>query len=159
VTRVGISGHRELNPATTTLVDSALRAALARHDSHDLVGVTCLADGADSIFAQAVLDQGGSLHVIIPAATYRNELPADHHVTYDALLNQASTIDRLPFTESNSDAHMAASLRMIDIVSELIAVWDGQPARGHGGTADVVAAAHERGRPVRVVWPAGATRD
>jgi hypothetical protein len=48
---------------------------------------------------------------------------------------------------------------MIGMVSELLAVWDGKPARGHGGTADVVAAAREQGRTVRVIWPAGSTRD
>ncbi|MFF4619567.1 hypothetical protein [Nonomuraea jabiensis] len=41
----------------------------------------------------------------------------------------------------------------------LFAVWDGQPARGYGGTADVVAEARRRGVPVRVIWPEGARRD
>jgi hypothetical protein len=158
VTRAGITGHRGLNPTTTNLIDSAIRDVLTTYDGHRLVGVTNLADGADSIFAQAVLDHGGTLHVIVPAKSYRAELPTDHHATYDALLDQATTVERLDFTESTSEAHMAASLRMIDTTSELIAVWDGRPARGHGGTADVVAAARERGRPVRVVWPPGATR-
>jgi hypothetical protein len=41
----------------------------------------------------------------------------------------------------------------------LVAVWDGQPARGLGGTADVVVAyARERGVLVQVIWPEGATR-
>jgi len=43
---------------------------------------------------------------------------------------------------------MAASRLMVDAADELFAVWDGQPARGHGGTADVVAYARERGKPV-----------
>jgi hypothetical protein len=33
----------------------------------------------------------------------------------------------------------------------LIAVWDGLPARGLGGTADVVAYAKQCGRPVEVI--------
>jgi len=37
-------------------------------------------------------------------------------------------------------------------------VWDGQPARAYGGTADVVAYAREHGTPVRVIWPPGAER-
>ena len=41
----------------------------------------------------------------------------------------------------------------------LVAVWDGQPARGLGGTADVVAYARQRGVPMEVIWPQGATRD
>jgi hypothetical protein len=41
----------------------------------------------------------------------------------------------------------------------LCAVWDGLPARGYGGTADVVAYARQHGKPVHVIWPAGARRD
>ncbi len=48
---------------------------------------------------------------------------------------------------------------MLDRADELWAVWDGEPARGPGGTADVVAHARGRGVPVRVVWPPGARRD
>jgi hypothetical protein len=54
---------------------------------------------------------------------------------------------------------MAASEFMIDHADELYAVWDGQPARGHGGTADVVTYARQRGVSVRVIWPEGAERD
>ncbi|MGV9675297.1 hypothetical protein ACWDSJ_08460 [Nocardia sp. NPDC003482] len=36
---------------------------------------------------------------------------------------------------------------------------DGKPARGYGGTADVVEAARRQGLPVTVVWPEGAERD
>ena len=54
---------------------------------------------------------------------------------------------------------MDASLRMLDLAEKLIAVWDGQPARGYGGTADVVSAAKEKNIPVTIVWPPGAARD
>ena len=54
---------------------------------------------------------------------------------------------------------MEASKAMIDQADELLAVWDGQPARAYGGTADVVAYAREHSTPVRVIWPHGAERD
>jgi hypothetical protein len=54
---------------------------------------------------------------------------------------------------------MDASLRMLAEADCLLAVWDGKPARGYGGTADVVNAARARGLPVTVIWPAGAERD
>jgi hypothetical protein len=47
---------------------------------------------------------------------------------------------------------------MLTIIDRLVAVWDGLPARGVGGTAEVVADARELGLPVEVVWPAGAWR-
>jgi hypothetical protein len=54
---------------------------------------------------------------------------------------------------------MAASTFMLGRADHLWAIWDGRPARGYGGTADVVAYARENGLPVRVIWPDGAHRD
>lgn len=158
MTRLGITGHRGLPPTTATLVTQALHNELARYGA-DLTGISSLADGADQLFARAVLNQGGSLEVIVPAARYRDGLPAESHAEYDELLDQAIKVHHLDFTESTSESHMAASELMISMITELLAVWDQQPARGYGGTADVVAHAHEQGRPVRVIWPEGATRD
>jgi hypothetical protein len=156
--RIAISGHRGLPRATADLVDKAIRAALGE-DAPDVTGLSCLADGADQIFARAVTDLGGKLEVIIPAARYRAGLPAKAHPEYDRLLTRAAAVHRMPFTESTTQAHMEASKSMLDQADELYAVWDGQPARGYGGTADVVAYARERGVPVRVIWPRGAERD
>ena len=156
--RIAISGHRGLPSATADLVDKAIRAALAEY-APDVAGISCLADGADQIFARAVIDLGGTLDVIIPAAEYRDKLPEEAHSEYDRLLAQATAVRRLPFTESTSQSHMEASKVMIDQADELYAVWDGQPARAYGGTADVVTYAREHGTPVRVIWPDGAQRD
>jgi hypothetical protein len=56
-------------------------------------------------------------------------------------------------------AHLDASERTLEDSDELLAVWDGKPARGYGGTVDVVNAARDAGRAVTVVWPNGAVRD
>lgn len=157
--RIAISGHRGLPPDTEALVDSALRDALSGYGPSELTGLSCIADGADTLFARAVLDLGGRLEVVVPAKEYRDGLPAEHHPTYDRLFAVASAVHRLPFKESTSEAHMAASEHMLDLADQLFAVWDGLPARGYGGTADVVTAAQTKGLPVVVIWPEGAHRD
>jgi hypothetical protein len=156
---IAITGHRGLPAATERLVDRAIREQLAAHADRDLVGVSALADGADQLFARAVLDAGGQLEVIVPAARYRDDLPASAHAAYDALLARAAKVDRLNRVESTEQAHMEASEAMLARADRLFAVWDGKPARGYGGTADVVAEARSRGVPVTVVWPEGASRD
>jgi hypothetical protein len=156
--RIAISGHRGLNADTTSLVDQDIRERLSRHPD-GVTGLSCLADGADQIFARAVLDLGGTLEVIIPAEEYRSGLPAEVHAEYDDLLTRAVAVRVLPFTESTAESHMAASKLMVDKADELYAVWDGKPARAYGGTADVVAYARDHNTPVQVIWPAGATRD
>ena len=156
--RIAITGHRELPPATERLVDQAIREQLVAYAGPDLVGVSLLADGADQIFARAVLDTGGQIEVIVPAAQYRAGLPESSHDTYDSLLAKASRIDRLDRIESTEEAHMEASNAMLSRADRLFAVWDGRPARGYGGTADVVDEARKLGRPVTIIWPEGAKR-
>lgn len=156
--RIGITGHRGLTASTIGLVAQALSEELAGYGSA-VTGISALADGADQLFARAVVDQGGHLEVIVPAQHYRDGLPTAAHAEYDDLFDRAVAVHRLGFTESTSESHMAASGLMISMINELFAVWDQQPARGYGGTADVVAHAQEHGRPVRIIWPPGATRD
>jgi hypothetical protein len=157
VTRVGITGHRGLTEPLTAWVGAALTEDLAGAGP-SLVGVSCLADGADQLFAEAVLRLGGELHVIVPARRYREGLPAACHEDYDRLARSAIRTDRLDHEESDEQAHMDASAFMLAHVDRLVAVWDGLPARGHGGTADVVALARTLSIPVTVLWPPGAVR-
>ncbi|MFD7284100.1 hypothetical protein ACFV80_45820 [Streptomyces sp. NPDC059862] len=157
--RVGITGHRGLSHEVEQKVRALLTEAITSYGATDLVGVSCIADGPDTWFAQTVLDHGGQIEVVLPAEQYRADLPDRHHPTYDELLRRAVKIHRTGLDTSGSHAHMAGSELLVDQVDELLAVWDGQPARGHGGTADVVTYARQKGVPVRVLWPEGATRD
>ncbi|MFE6688038.1 hypothetical protein ACFVFQ_16370 [Streptomyces sp. NPDC057743] len=156
--RVGITGHRGLGPDVERRVRSMLEAAVSAYEPAELVGISCIADGPDAWFAEAVLRHGGRLEVIVPAGEYRAGLPVWHHATYDALLGRAADVHATGLTISDSDAHMAGSEILVRLSDEVLAVWDGKPARGYGGTADVVAYAERAGRPVRVLWPAGAAR-
>lgn len=129
MTSVAITGHRGLAADTLALVDRALRweAALRiRPGESELIGVSCLADGPDSLFAQAVLDAGGRLIAVVPARRYRASLPAEHHAVYDRLLAAAARVIELDREHSDPEAHQAGSLRMLDEAAELLAVWDEQ---------------------------------
>lgn len=161
MTRVAVSGHRALSAHVAALVDAGIKAELERitNASSTLVGLSCLADGADQIFASAVLAGGGTLEVVVPAEQYRDGLPDDAKPAYDRLLDLSSVVHKCGYRESTSEAHMEASRFMIDHADHLIAVWDGKPARAYGGTADVVQYAREKNVPVSIVWPQGASRD
>jgi hypothetical protein len=152
--RVGITGHRDLTPRTIELVTRAFEELLPGYP--DLIGVTALAEGADQLFARAVLAQGGTLEVLVPSAEYRS-LREDVG-EYDTLLAAAARVTRLPFDSDGPNAHMAAGLVVIERSDLVLAVWDGQPARAFAGTADFVRYARQEGVPVTVVWPPGAAR-
>ncbi|MEW1653963.1 hypothetical protein [Streptomyces sp. NPDC093707] len=156
--RVGITGHRGLGPDVEQRVRAMLDTAVKAYDAAELVGISCIADGPDAWFAEAVPRHGGRLEVIVPAGEYRAGLPVAHHAAYDELLSRATDVHETGLTTSDSDAHMAGSEILVGISDEMLAVWDGKPARGYGGTADVVAYAERTGMPVRILWPEGATR-
>jgi hypothetical protein len=156
--RVGITGHRGLSPEVEARVRHLLDDQVKTYRPAELIGVSCIADGPDSWFAEAVLDHGGRLEVVVPATEYRQGLPDWHHPVYDRLIARAADVHHTGLTESTSHAHQAGSEILVGLADELIAVWDGKPARGYGGTADVVAYAKRTGVPVRVLWPDGARR-
>ncbi|KIF02151.1 hypothetical protein PL81_31565 [Streptomyces sp. RSD-27] len=156
--RVGITGHRGLSTEVELQVRALLEAVVNQYAPADLVGVSCIADGPDAWFAEYVLARGGRLEVVIPAEEYREGLPEEHWPVYDQLLARAAEVHRTGMSASDSAAHMAGSEILVGLIDELLAVWDGKPAWGNGGTADVVAYAERTGVPARVLWPEGASR-
>jgi hypothetical protein len=158
MTRVGITGHRDLPEPTCKLVSAAIATQLGRFASID--GISCLAEGADQIFAEQVLKAGGALTAVVPSAHYTRSFESiAGNATYRRLRAQAREVIELPFDAPSEEAFWAAGQRVVGLAEVLLAVWDGTPSQGVGGTADVVAFAGERGVPTTVVWPPGSRRD
>jgi hypothetical protein len=119
-----------------------------------LVGVTGLAAGADSVFADVVLAHEGALHVVLAYADFEQSLTSDDdRSTYRRLLASASTGETLAVDGADEDAYLAEGRRVVALSQLLIAVWDGEPARGVGGTAEVVDEALRTATPVAHLDP------
>jgi len=155
---VGVTGHMDLTTPTQPLVDAAIRELLAK-EQNGLTGITCLARGADQIFARAVLDLGGALIVVLPSPNYREQkVRLDNRAVFDELLAAASDIQHMPFAKADRQAYAAANAALLNTADKLVAVWDGQPSKDQGGTGALVEQARQLGKPVLVIWPEGATR-
>ncbi|MGW4364003.1 hypothetical protein ACWEKT_00030 [Nocardia takedensis] len=157
--RIGVTGHMNITEATAATVYDVLRTLLAEHDPTTLTGISCLARGADSVFARAILDTHGQLEVVLPSRNYRETKVKPHHAAeFDALLERATTVRVMDFDNAGRDAYEAANEVVVGTADRLVAVWDGETGQG-GGTGSVVELARERGIPITVVWPADAARD
>ncbi|ROT29283.1 hypothetical protein [Micromonospora sp. HM5-17] len=157
--RIGVTGHVLLADGTAELIYARLAEELRPYAGSGLHGITCLADGADQLFARAVLALDGTYEVIIPATDYRERaVHRDNLADFDELLDRATTVSIMPFARSGRRAYLAASMELLNRCERLIAVWDGLPSADVGDTADVVRAARERDIPVTVLWPDGARR-
>jgi hypothetical protein len=160
VTILAVTGHMDLTDTSVPLVRDALRKLIADHAGPDLVGVSCIARGSDSLFAEAVLEAGGRLVVVLPSKDYREaKVKVDHAPLFDSLMEAADEVAVMPHETANRAAYEAANRALLERADRLVAVWNGQPPGPKGGgTADVVVEAREAGIPVDVVWPDGAAR-
>jgi hypothetical protein len=158
MTTIAVTGHMDLTDDTVRLVRAALREQLAEYRG-DLTGVSCIAAGADSLFAEAVLEAGGQLVAVIPSRHYReHKVKPEHAEMFDRLTAAATEVVVMPFDDAGRDAYEAAGKELLRRADRLVAVWDGKASRGKGGTAATVSEARAGGLLVDVVWPRGSAR-
>ena len=155
--RFGVTGHQIL-PAR--IVDRAVEHwKRVLPVGAQLRGVSCLAEGADQLFTAHVLASGGVLEAILPCEDYASSLVTeDGRARLAELRRAAGSVVTLPFPRPSEQAFLAAGQAVVERCDHLFAVWDGRPARGLGGTADIVDYARARGRPVTVLWVDGVLR-
>lgn len=157
--RIACTGHQSMSTSTRRDVMKEIASELAELGGMPFIGITSLAEGADQIFALMTLAAGGDLHVVIPSEGYeRSFTNQTARANYESLLRLASSQHQLDFKAPSEEAYMAAGEHVADQSDVLLAVWDGQPAGGKGGTADVVAYAQRKSLEVHVIWPEGASR-
>ncbi|WP_331737260.1 hypothetical protein OG520_44530 (plasmid) [Streptomyces sp. NBC_00984] len=157
---IAVTGHIDLADEAVGPIRAGLRDLLAELRDDALVGRSCLARGADTLFAEEILSLGGSLSAIIPSRDYREAVvrPADL-TEFDALRDAAAEVTVMPYEHAGRAAYEAANRCLLQGADRLVAVWDGRAPTGRGGgTADTVAAARLAGVAIDVVWPPGALR-
>ncbi|MBB3764607.1 hypothetical protein [Sphingomicrobium lutaoense] len=170
VLRFGITGHRppRLDPDQHEAIKAACReifrhSAQALEQLHarhgDLLSpqppriklVTSVAEGADVLAAEAALEAGARLAVCLPfpEPIYARDFTDDKWARSKKLVDQADTVMSLSEYEGGDEAgyEMAGRL-MLSQCDILIAVWDGEAARGRGGTTQVIAEAVAMHMPV-----------
>ncbi len=153
---IGVTGHRHLRGGAKFVVTTLQRVLARLRQAHpeDLVALSALAEGADTCFAEEALALSIPLEAVIPFEGYSEDFPPGlARERFERLLAQACAVHRLPYNARSDEAYLAAGLWITDHSDLLIAVWDEQPARGKGGTGDVVQYARSIGRPLVLINP------
>ncbi len=158
MTTVGITGHVGLTVSTRSAVAVEITRILDGLQS-PVAGYTSLAPGADQVFAWSVAAVGGDIVFVAPCAQIASTIPDDNRKYFNAARALAVETVDLPHESPGEQAYFDAGAHIADTVDLLIAVWDGRPAGGLGGTADIVARRQASGRDLVIVWPAGSARD
>jgi len=96
---------------------------------------------------------------VLPCEDYESTFAKHAEVAlFREFLNEAYQVERLWFPAPSEAAFLAAGRRVVDLADMMIVAWHQQPAKGTGGTADIVRYANDRGKSVHNVWSQGMTR-
>ena len=151
---VGFSGHRQV--ADKDGAAKAIRAALEtlrREVPGEWIGVSSVAVGSDQVFVDQVLGIGMAWHVILPLprAEFQKDFSANEWAEVENLLTQAEHSRVISENGERDDAYLDCGMETVNDADVLLVLWDGEPARGKGGTADVVDYAKAVGKPVIII--------
>jgi len=176
--RVGITGHIGLDPTKMPELERGIKEARERIEQafpdRYLTVFSPLAEGADRLVARRLLEREATRLIAVlpvPAEDYQNDFgPTDlHNVDFDgAELRQefrywlstraVEVITMLPSATRN-EAYEKAGLYIAKHSDVMIAVWDGLPSQGQGGTAQIVAKARFWRKPICHVWAGNYKKD
>lgn len=157
---IAVTGHRpnRLSGSHTALmlicreVLSVIRKDISRGDPAP-IALSGLAEGADRIFAEAALKEGFRLEAVFPFQEddYRTTFMSPHSDDFYTLKDKSSNIHMLNGDIQNEqDGFHNLGLFLVEKCDMLIAIWDGKPGVGKGGTPDVIQLARAANKPV--VW-------
>ncbi len=146
--RVGVTGHRvlpNLNRLRKTVnsILKQIKGQISKNNTEriQLIAVSPLAEGADRLVADEILNHDGQLEVVLPfkITEYVTDFQsiASKNEFYK-LLEHASSITVTKKVDSRKVAYEESGKFVVDNSNILIALWDGNPPMGRGGTSDIV---------------------
>jgi hypothetical protein len=172
--RIGVTGHRALSehdPALAATIREQIREIIRlfpRRHTHTPISlsvVSQLAEGADRIVVRHVFAEGrdrgeeARLETFLPMERedyvdvqgFASESLAEFNELVEistVYREQVGALSGSPAERAN--AYAAAGRRLVARCDVLIALWDGQPSGGRGGTAETLLYAASRSKPC--VW-------
>jgi hypothetical protein len=163
--RIGVTGHRtaELDRKLDDVLDRIRRLVPASETTPVRLGViSALAEGADRIVVEEVFEYAADrgeearLEVVLPFEPERYVAAQGFSGAVEAqfreLLSLATSVTQLDGSAARSPAasYEAAGQQVVNRCDVLIALWDGRPTGGRGGTAETLLYAAEVGKPC--IW-------
>ena len=153
---IAVTGHRDIRQ--TKFLKSAVYSVVDRiqllFPTDDFIVYSCLAEGADQLLGRYLLEQlSAELAVILPLAEpeYLKDFRTVESISEFLFLKSlAKDIVNLPQSSPRPLAYRIANQFILSKCNFLIAIWDGKPSRGIGGTGEMVAMARQAKLPL--IW-------
>src|SRR5579862_1475972 len=150
---IGFTGHRKLSDLAKCR--NAIRKVLL--DWIDKVpgvvyGVTSAASGGDLLFAETCIELNLPIRVFLPfpKELFREDFDDPAWARAECVFGKALSVEVTGAGEKLPERYYECGIKTVQQSQLLVALWDGEPSQGLGGTADMVHFAKEQGRPV--IW-------
>jgi hypothetical protein len=153
---VGLTGHRHLkDPVSVERALVEILKSLRTEIKGSLGCVSSIAIGADTLFARAAFSLSLPWRALLPtpASEFKNDFEGNDWQVAEQLLAQAIEVDIRVTPSTKNEAYLETGMDTVDQSDLLIAVWDEKPARGTGGTGDIVAYARSLRKPLIILNP------
>ncbi|HEV7903125.1 MAG TPA: hypothetical protein VGO96_04725 [Pyrinomonadaceae bacterium] len=154
---VGVTGHRKLpdEKAAALAVRSVLEQIREKLPAEPNTQVyftilSPLAEGADRLVAREVLKlEGSQLETVLPfdKDEYVKDFPHTK-AEFESLLQQSKRVKQLGGKSAREHIYTPVGRHVVDHCDVLVALWNGQPAGGEGGTAEIVQYARDMKCPL-----------
>jgi hypothetical protein len=155
--KAGITGHQDLGDrAAAAWVKDTLAGLVVENKVSQ--GFTCLAKGADQLFAAVLAEINIAFTAIIPCIDY--ETAFDNQAArndYRRFLRMAAERIKLDFPHPSEKAFFEGGKKVVECSDLIFAVWNGKPAKGLGGTGDIVCFSKQVGKSVTHINPVSQT--
>jgi hypothetical protein len=173
VVRVGVTGHRilppEVTPGIRETVDDILKKIKGITDEiHSrgrefyqgvhLRAISPIAEGADRIFAEEALELGYELQcpLPLPQSDYEQDFkkedsPPGSLQKFRELISNKKVFSLDGTGDKEDDrnkAYLAVGHLLIRQSDIIVAIWNGEPEKGLGGTGEIVRLAREQEMPI-----------
>lgn len=158
---IGVTGHRKLDhrAAFADAIQSAIHSIRQmvpdlRSTPLLLCVLSPLAEGADRLVTRQVFKVlGAVLEVVLPLEKddYMQDFETRESIEeFEELLSQARSVRLLTSKGSRVEAYEQVGRYIVDQCDVLLALWDGKPAVGRGGTQEIVRYARQNNCPL--IW-------
>ncbi|MCJ7624195.1 MAG: hypothetical protein MUO76_11880 [Anaerolineaceae bacterium] len=149
---IAVSGHRLLDDVGH--LAQAIRSAGTRirecFPDQRFQVYSCLAEGSDRLLARELIKAlAADLIAVLPLP--EKEYLKDFRTTesvqeFEHLKQLATNVITLEQEHTRPHAYQAANHYLIHHCEGLVVIWDGLPARGEGGTGEIVSIARQAGK-------------
>jgi hypothetical protein len=150
---IGFTGHRKL-PDEARCREAIRRVLLEwRAKTPGVIyGVTSAAAGGDLLFAETCLELNLPIRIFLPVPKekFREDFDELSWERAESVFTKALSVEVTGAGEKLTERYYECGIETVQQSQLLLALWDGEPSQGLGGTADMVHFAREQERPV--IW-------